>query len=308
MNINKDDNIKNKTCPYCQANIKSDANIIICELCGTSHHKECWDENKGCTTYGCSNNPNTDSKDETTFGSIDIGNQTIDEIERDLETEREKAKDTVNCPKCNIPIDKNSYFCNHCGFYLKEDTSKKGKEQFEKEYQKRYKEKAAFSQRRLLITTGSILILTALVIITFYFSYKAIYDYFSSDKYQEQQEIKSFVSDWEKAWESKDINKYQKLLDKDYIYYDKNGKKINYQGKIKRIKYTFDKYEYIEIDVSDIKIEKSLDNPNYINVTFNQRYKSDKFEETGIKTLRLYRSDDTENQWKIFREYFEESE
>ena len=150
--------------------------------------------------------------------------------------------------------------------------------------------------------------MTTLVIITFYFSYKAINDYFSSDKYQEQQEIKSFVSDWEKAWESKDINKYKKLLDKDYVYYDKNGKKINYLEKIKRIEYTFDKYEYIEIDVSDINIEKSLDNPNYINVTFNQGYKSDKFEETGIKTLRLYRSNDTEKQWKIFREYFEESE
>ena len=114
----------------------------ICELCGTPHHKECWEENKGCTTYGCSNNPNTDSKGEITFGSIDIGNQTIAEIKRDLETERKKVKDTINCPKCNIPINKNSYFCNHCGFYMKEDTSKKGTEQFEKEYQKRYKEKA----------------------------------------------------------------------------------------------------------------------------------------------------------------------
>ncbi|MCD4663718.1 MAG: nuclear transport factor 2 family protein, partial [Bacteroidales bacterium] len=133
-------------------------------------------------------------------------------------------------------------------------------------------------------------------------------DYFSSDNYQEQQEIESFVSDWEKTWESKDINKYKELLDKDYIYYDKNGKKINYQDKIKRIKYTFDKYEYIEIDVLNIKIEKNLDTPNYINVTFSQRYESNKFKETGIKTLRLYRSNGIETQWKIFREYFEESE
>lgn len=42
-----------KTCPYCQYTIKSDAVIAVCSDCGIPHHKECWLENNGCTTFAC---------------------------------------------------------------------------------------------------------------------------------------------------------------------------------------------------------------------------------------------------------------
>ena len=78
---------------------------------------------------------------------------------------------------------------------------------------------------------------------------KMINEYFASEKYQEQSEIEEFISNWEKAWESKDINRYKVLLDEDYIYYDKDGTAVDLEDKIKRIKYTFDNYKYIEIDI-----------------------------------------------------------
>ena len=299
---------KFKTCPYCQANIKSNANIVVCDLCNTPHHEECWAENNGCTAYGCSNNPNTNPREGIIFESIDVGNQTVDDIQRQLEIEREKPKETINCPKCNIPIDKNSEFCMHCGHFLKEDMSTLEKERFENEYKKRYKEKVNFRRKRFIFTSVSIVTLILLFIFTFYYSYKMINEYFASDKYQEQSEIKEFVSNWEKAWESKDINRYKVLLDEDYIYYDKDDKAVNFEDKIKRIKYTFDNYKYIEVDIEDIKTEKNPETPDYINVTFTQNYKSDKFEQTGVKTLRLYKGKDTKNKWKIFREYYEGTE
>jgi len=44
---------KNQNCSYCHTVINPEAEIIICPVCGVPHHKECWHENKGCTTHGC---------------------------------------------------------------------------------------------------------------------------------------------------------------------------------------------------------------------------------------------------------------
>ncbi len=42
-----------KTCPYCQFPIKQDSETVLCSSCRVPHHRECWQENGGCTTYGC---------------------------------------------------------------------------------------------------------------------------------------------------------------------------------------------------------------------------------------------------------------
>lgn len=42
-----------KTCPYCQYPIKQDSDVKVCLSCKVPHHQECWEENGGCTTYGC---------------------------------------------------------------------------------------------------------------------------------------------------------------------------------------------------------------------------------------------------------------
>ena len=43
-----------KTCPYCQFPIKDVSEVNTCSLCNIPHHRECWAENGGCTTFGCS--------------------------------------------------------------------------------------------------------------------------------------------------------------------------------------------------------------------------------------------------------------
>jgi len=42
-----------KTCPYCRFPIKPGEEIVVCPACKVPHHAECWQENNGCTTYGC---------------------------------------------------------------------------------------------------------------------------------------------------------------------------------------------------------------------------------------------------------------
>lgn len=45
---------KGKTCPYCQAPFKDEADVVLCKDCGMPHHRGCWAENGNkCTTFGC---------------------------------------------------------------------------------------------------------------------------------------------------------------------------------------------------------------------------------------------------------------
>lgn len=41
-------------CPYCLSAIRPGDPTIECSKCGIVHHRDCWFDNGGCTTYGCS--------------------------------------------------------------------------------------------------------------------------------------------------------------------------------------------------------------------------------------------------------------
>ena len=41
-------------CPYCRVPLEGDEGLeLVCEGCGTPHHKDCYAENGGCTVFGC---------------------------------------------------------------------------------------------------------------------------------------------------------------------------------------------------------------------------------------------------------------
>lgn len=280
-------------CPYCQTNIKENADKIICPSCHTPHHRECWEENGGCTTYSCQENPNTKSK------PVDIGNQTIGDIQRMLKEEKKNAE-TFECPKCKKYIEEGSLFCKYCGAGT--DSKLSDKERFEEEFQRRYREAVKLKRKRFIITFTSVSVLAILIFTSIYFAFTKYISYYNS----EERQIKSLLKDWEISWEGKDINKYREVLDKDYIYYDKDGKAVKLEDKIKRMQWTFENYKKIKLQISEIEIVMDSTSLNYANVSFKQVYISDKKEETGKKTLRLYKGQENENKWKIFREYFEQ--
>ena len=105
-------------CPYCQTKIKSKDEAIICPVCHTPHHKECWKENGGCTTYGCK------GKGE------DIGNLTIEEIEK------------LKYPAAESPIEEKT-----------EDTN-----DFHKEVKLRYEELSKLRKYKLIPLISAIML------------------------------------------------------------------------------------------------------------------------------------------------------
>ncbi|MCW5962650.1 MAG: NINE protein [Bryobacterales bacterium] len=41
-------------CPYCRAPIdETHEQVTVCPVCATPHHRDCWEENGGCTVFGC---------------------------------------------------------------------------------------------------------------------------------------------------------------------------------------------------------------------------------------------------------------
>ena len=42
-----------RNCPYCLTALQAQDRTVICSLCETPHHEECWRDNGGCTVFGC---------------------------------------------------------------------------------------------------------------------------------------------------------------------------------------------------------------------------------------------------------------
>src|SRR3954468_22908368 len=53
-------------CPYCRAGIEEGAGNMVCQACSTPHHQECYDENGGCTLFGCKLAPPDEPKVQVT--------------------------------------------------------------------------------------------------------------------------------------------------------------------------------------------------------------------------------------------------
>lgn len=290
--------IEGKTCPYCQSKIKQGSDFTVCSVCGTPHHQECWSENLGCTTYGCKINPLTEKKLEVE--SSDIGGKTLNDIRQLIKPQ--ESVNVIHCPNCNSDIEESSIYCKFCGFNLKENKFDDAKQEFEKEYKKRYRDKLSITRKRFLFTLGSVIFLVSALSFLFYLTVSRLNEYFSSDEYI----IKSTVYNWKEAWEDENSDKFKSFLTKDYEYYGKDGKRINYDERLKRIEWTFKNYKDIKLTFSDFKIVTDSSTTSIDQkVRFYENYKSDKYRESGLKTLRLYKGEETNNEWKIYREFFD---
>ncbi len=80
-----------KICPYCKTEFKEGDDIVVCSVCEMPHHKECWMENKACTTFGCT-------------GTISGADQHTEAI-----------INKTFCTKCGAPLNDGQKFCASCG-------------------------------------------------------------------------------------------------------------------------------------------------------------------------------------------------
>lgn len=76
-----------KICPFCKTEITAEDEVIVCPECKIPHHKGCWEENKGCTTFGC----------------------------KEQHYEAQHTNPTDVCVNCGAPIGDGQAFCPKCG-------------------------------------------------------------------------------------------------------------------------------------------------------------------------------------------------
>lgn len=96
-----------KVCPYCKTTFTEEDDIVVCNSCEMPHHKSCWVDNKGCTTFGC-------------LGTIDTPKtQTTVETNESKQENREQVQsDSIYCSKCGAKNKQEDSFCSKCGNML----------------------------------------------------------------------------------------------------------------------------------------------------------------------------------------------
>lgn len=57
-------------CPYCRGPIEAGEPALECEGCGTPHHADCYEENDGCTVFGCVKAPPDEAKVSVSSGEV----------------------------------------------------------------------------------------------------------------------------------------------------------------------------------------------------------------------------------------------
>jgi hypothetical protein len=46
-------NLSRIQCPYCRSQAEKMSSLIVCSDCKTFYHRECWQQNNGCSVFGC---------------------------------------------------------------------------------------------------------------------------------------------------------------------------------------------------------------------------------------------------------------
>ena len=98
-----------KVCPYCKTKFVPGDDIVVCSDCDMPHHKDCWIENQGCTTFGCLGTIKT-AENETT--SVTSSHMNYDDSGAGT------AGGIVFCSQCGTRNPAAASFCARCGSRL----------------------------------------------------------------------------------------------------------------------------------------------------------------------------------------------
>ncbi len=97
-----------KICPFCKTEFKENDDIVVCSTCDMPHHKECWIENQGCTTFGCLGTIKTADNSANTVTATEISFD-------DNQPVVAATTSNVFCTKCGAANSNDSSFCSKCG-------------------------------------------------------------------------------------------------------------------------------------------------------------------------------------------------
>jgi len=102
-----------KVCPYCKTSFTQYDDIVLCDRCGMPHHRDCWIENHGCTTFGCDGTVFSPAN-ELPNNNSHVGNTDDFEIELSLGGPGSDLASSY-CLKCGSVREPGDTFCRHCG-------------------------------------------------------------------------------------------------------------------------------------------------------------------------------------------------
>lgn len=94
-----------KVCPFCKCEFGQEDEIVLCSACDMPHHKTCWIENQGCTTFGCLG----------TIRNVDDRKNTVTEREMEYEDTPRQNPEHVFCTRCGARNTASFSFCSKCG-------------------------------------------------------------------------------------------------------------------------------------------------------------------------------------------------
>lgn len=105
-----------KICPFCKTEIKEGDAVKVCPVCGIPHHESCWAENKGCTTFGCSEQHYEEQHTNPTDVCVNCGAPLGDgqDFCPKCGTPKGGVKRNI-CGKCGAELQEGQEFCPKCG-------------------------------------------------------------------------------------------------------------------------------------------------------------------------------------------------
>lgn len=121
---------KSKVCPYCKTAFNDGDDIVVCNSCGMPHHRECWIENQGCTTFGCRGTiNNTVSENDVTPPVSETSNY------EQPKPAASQPSAFVFCTKCGEKISAQAAFCTRCGNPVGKATTPPPQQNYNPQYQ-----------------------------------------------------------------------------------------------------------------------------------------------------------------------------
>lgn len=87
-------------CPYCQSSIPPSEAKVRCPACNLEYHSECWEENGGCSAYGCAQSPRVEQRQSVEVAMAHWG------------------QENKRCPRCGREILAAAARCRYCGSAL----------------------------------------------------------------------------------------------------------------------------------------------------------------------------------------------
>lgn len=121
--------------------------------------------------------------------------------------------------------------------------------------------------------------------------------------FNENSAIENMLFNYSDAIEQKDYKKMENYLTDDFEYYCIVRHRSNRKQYIKIVERNLTKYKKIVVRISEIEIFPDNETPHDLKVIYNQTTYKDKHISRIVKTVRVFKGDETKFKWKIYREF-----